>query len=212
MAEQNDEPSEVDTKGADLSERWLKRFRNVPLIAFLIVLGAGVAQLGRMWEALPDGFKAAVVSWIPVHEQSREGQRDVLRSGYDASFFNGTWYIKDGHDEPLDNFKPRYTYTGSLSGKTDSKKLFMEGSITTNKIVDNTLIGVANFVYEGAINNNQSAGYFLYTNETVKGFGSCFIEFDSAGNGTMYMYVRATRTLPGEGDVARVRLIIERLK
>jgi hypothetical protein len=79
----------------------------------------------------------------------------------------------------------------------------MEGSVTTNKLVDNTLSGVANFVYEGAISNNQSAGYFTYTNEMVKGFGSCLIEFDAAGNGTIYMYVRVTRTLPGEGRCAR---------
>jgi hypothetical protein len=213
MAEQNNKPSEVDTKAQDLSERWLIRLRNLPLFAGLIVLGAGAVQVGRVWDALPDGFKAAVVSWIPLHtldEQSSKGQRDVP-SDYGVGFFNGTWHIQTGYDEELDNFKPRYKYTGDLSGKTKSGKLFLEGPITTNK-QDGTLSGVANFVYEGAISNNQSAGYFTYTNETVKGFGSCFIEFDSAGNGTMYLYVRTTRTLPGEGDVARVRLIIERLK
>jgi hypothetical protein len=127
MAEQNNKPSEVDTKAQDLSERWLKTLRNLPLIAGLIVLGAGAAQLGKLWEALPDGFKAAVVSWIPVRtleEQSRDRQNDVLRSGFDDSFFNGTWYIKEGHDEPLDDFKPRYTYTGSLRGKTKSGAIY----------------------------------------------------------------------------------------
>jgi hypothetical protein len=113
MAEQNNIPSDVDTKTQDLSARWLRTLRNLPLIAGLIVLGTVATYLSGLWGALPDGFKAAVVSWIPVHEL-HDSQSDVLRSGYNDKFFNRTWYIKEAHDEPLDNFKPRYTYTGSL--------------------------------------------------------------------------------------------------
>jgi hypothetical protein len=173
MAEQKNKPSEVDTKAQDLSERWLKTLRNVPLIAGLIVLGVGAAQLGRLWEALPDGFKAAVISWIPGHtldEQSREMQSDGLRSAFGDDFFNGTWDIKEAHDEPLDNFKPRYTYEGILNGKMKSGKLFLEGNITTKSAVDKTS-RTAKFVYEGVVSNKQSAGYFTYAKEKVKGFG-----------------------------------------
>jgi len=207
MSEQENKLSKAGTKESDLSDRWLSNLRNLPLVAAVIVAGTGITYLGGLWGALPDRLREAVVAVLPHEDPS-----SASTSGFDKNFFNGTWYIKDGHDEALDNFKPRYTYTGTLNGHLNSGKFVLDGMITTNNIIDKKIRGIARFIYEGAISNNQTAGFFTYTNETVKGFGSCFIEFDAAGNGTMYLIVRVTRTIPGEGDVAAVRMIIEHPK
>jgi hypothetical protein len=207
MSELENKFSEVDTKKTDLSDRWLSKLRNHPLIAAIIVAGVGITYLSGLWGAVPDRLREAVLAQLPHDDTS-----GVLTSGFDNSFFNGAWFIKYGRDQSLDNYKPRYTYTGTLKGYVKSGKFILDGMIPTYNISDNTIKGTARFVYEGTISNNQTAGFFTYTNETVKGFGTCFIEFDAAGIGTMYLIVRATRVMPGEGDVAAVRMIIEHQK
>jgi hypothetical protein len=67
-------------------------------------------------------------------------------------------------------------------------------------------IGTAKFTSVGLISNNQVAGHFTYVRNDVNGFGTNFTEFDSAGNGTMYMIVRVTKLLSNESDVAQVEI------
>jgi hypothetical protein len=74
----------------------------------------------------------------------------------------------------------------------------------------NKALGTAKFAFRGPINNHQVAGEFSYIRTDVSGFGTAFMEFDSGGNGTMYMVVRVTQPKEGEGDVAMVVMHLRR--
>jgi hypothetical protein len=134
-------------------------------------------------------------------------------SGFGPDYFTANWEVQDAHDvlSPQFAFTPRYSYSGTLKGNIEGNDLVLAGDMTSNDILNPTkALGTANFTFRGLVNNNQVAGHFGYIRTDVNGFGTAFIEFDSGGNGTMYMVVRVTKLNQGEGDVAMVVMHLRR--
>jgi hypothetical protein len=134
-------------------------------------------------------------------------------SGFGPDYFTANWDVQDAHDvsSPQFTFTPRYSYSGTLKGNVEGNDLVLAGNMTSNDIHNpNKALGTAKFTFRGPINNNQVAGEFSYIRTDVNGFGTAFMEFDSGGNGTMYMVVRITQLKEGEGDVAMVVMHLRR--
>ena len=134
-------------------------------------------------------------------------------SGFGRDYFNANWDVQNAHDVPSPQFtfSPRYSYSGTLKGIVDGNDLVLAGDMTTYDIHDpRKELGMAKFTFRGPINKHQVAGNFSYIRTDVNGFGSAFVEFDSGGNGTMYMVVRITQLKVGEGDVAMVVMHLRR--
>lgn len=134
-------------------------------------------------------------------------------SGFGPDYFTANWEVQNAHDvsSPQFSFTPRYSYSGTLKGNVEGGDLVLTGSMTSDDIRSPSKeLGTAKFTFRGPINNNQVAGNFSYIRTDVHGFGSAFLEFDSGGNGTMYMVVRVTQLKQGEGDVAMVVMHLRR--
>jgi hypothetical protein len=134
-------------------------------------------------------------------------------SGYSPGYFTAKWQVLDAHDVPTEQFKftPRYSYSGVLEGSIEGNELKMVGDMTASDINNGQKLGTAKFTVQGPISNTQVAGHFTYIRRDVDGFGTVFMEFDSAGNGTLYMIVRVTSPKQEEGDVAMVVMHLHRL-
>jgi hypothetical protein len=156
-------------------------------------------------------------SQLPIFRNSLSPETATTQwaSGYGPDYFTGKWELQqDSHDvlAPQFSFKPRYSYTGTLTGHVDGNDLVMTGDMTSNDINNHSHeLGTAKFTFRGPINNNEAAGHFTYTRRDVSGFGTAFLKFDSAGDGVMYMIVRVTKPNEGEGDVAMVIIRLRRI-
>jgi hypothetical protein len=134
-------------------------------------------------------------------------------SGFGPDYFTANWEVQDARDvsSPQFAFTPRYSYSGTLKGTVEGNDLVLAGKMTSNAIDDpKKALGTADFSFRGPVNNNEVAGHFSYIRTDVNGFGTAFIKFDSAGNGTMYMVVRVTQPKK-EDDVAMVVMHLRRL-
>jgi hypothetical protein len=174
----------------------------IRLIQLFMVL-AVVSMAFGLCSQLPIFRAAATAESVPIQ----------WASGYDPSYFTAKWQVTNASDVASQafQFKPRYSYTGVLEGAVEGTELTMVGDMTTNDITNGQKLGTAKFTVRGPISNNQVAGHFTYVRRDVNGFGTAFLEFDSDGNGTMYMIVRVTSIRQGEGDVAMVVMHLRRL-
>ena len=156
-----------------------------------------------------------LISQLKIFQNAPLDENPTIQwaSGFDPTYFNAEWEIDmdEAHDVAFHEFKPRYRYSGTLKGRVEGADLVLSGVMTTYDIDSKAKLGSAQFTSRGRISNNQVAGFFTYARPGISGFGTNFTEFDSAGNGVMYMTVRITKVIPNEGDVAQVEMHMHRI-
>lgn len=77
----------------DLAAKWLKKFRNNPIVAVAIFFGLIVTGLGAFWNSLPEGFKAAASAPFTNRPIDLPGETGWIFVGYyrqeDGVFIEG---------------------------------------------------------------------------------------------------------------------------
>ena len=129
-----------------LTDGWLKRLKNNPIIAVLIIAGVGLAAIFSFWNQLPRGLR----DWVSDHISSSSGQVESPNMGW---VFAG--YADK--DNELRWASPARIRLSQQSGGADRPHIFRVGDIV--QPIEQVHQVIADFRTAGLLHQMESPVY-----------------------------------------------------